>query len=224
MKIFFQYKGQIVTLPINPEEFTIENQSDGDTTEVLGLGEVNIIKTPKLRPLTIDSFFPPENQEQNINFFEKVIKDERPLKVVFKEMGLNLLMSIQTFNHTMKAGQERNRYFTLELLEWRDYTPKKMGEEKQSTSEMEGEGSTPIEEQKKEVAPQKESKEDDVVKFNGGPHYKSSQADSPTGKPRTAGNAKITLTNKGAKHPYHLIGIKGGSDVYGWVDEGSFTR
>ncbi len=28
-----------------------------------------------------------------------------------------------------------------------------------------------------------------------------------------------------AKHPYHLIAISGGgSNVYGWVDKGSFTK
>lgn len=41
------------------------------------------------------------------------------------------------------------------------------------------------------------------------------------------GKAKITQIYQlgKAKHPYHLIAVSGGgSTVYGWVDEGSFTK
>ncbi len=58
-----------------------------------------------------------------------------------------------------------------------------------------------------------------IVNFKGGYHYASSTAKSPTGGKRTAGTAKITAIANGAAHPYHLIGEKGGSNVYGWVDE-----
>lgn len=63
----------------------------------------------------------------------------------------------------------------------------------------------------------------DVVQFNGGSHYASSNAGSPTGAPCKAGPAKITAEAKGAKHPWHLIHTDGQSRVYGWVDEGSFS-
>lgn len=60
----------------------------------------------------------------------------------------------------------------------------------------------------------------DIVEFKGGSHYYSSMAATPTGGNRTAGKAKLTNIAKKAKHPYHLIGVKGASNVYGWVDEG----
>lgn len=63
----------------------------------------------------------------------------------------------------------------------------------------------------------------DVVQFNGGSHYVSSNAGSPTGAPCKAGPAKITLEAKGAKHPWHLIHTDGQSRVYGWVDSGTFS-
>ena len=37
-----------------------------------------------------------------------------------------------------------------------------------------------------------------------------------------AGKAKITLKKPGKAHPYHLIHTDSNSNVYGWVDEGSF--
>lgn len=66
-------------------------------------------------------------------------------------------------------------------------------------------------------------KEGDIVQFNGGPYYVSSMAGSPAEPPCTAGPAKITMTAKGAKHPWHLIHTDGSTRVYGWVDDGTFN-
>ena len=68
----------------------------------------------------------------------------------------------------------------------------------------------------------------DVVNFHGGVHYVSSTATSPRGGTRKAGKAKITYTNPGSKHPYHLVGgaynsLDGNCNVYGWVDTGTFS-
>lgn len=63
----------------------------------------------------------------------------------------------------------------------------------------------------------------DVVQFVGGTHYVSSYSDSK-GYPATAGPAKITIKNgSGKTHPWHLIHTDSTSNVYGWVDEGTFS-
>ena len=57
----------------------------------------------------------------------------------------------------------------------------------------------------------------DVVDFTGARHYTSSNGGK--GYACRPGKAKVTVVAKGAKHPYHLIGVtSGGSSVYGWVD------
>lgn len=58
----------------------------------------------------------------------------------------------------------------------------------------------------------------DVVKFKGGYHYASSTSTKAVGGKRTAGKAKVTAVARNAAHSLHLVGEKGGSDVYGWVD------
>lgn len=64
----------------------------------------------------------------------------------------------------------------------------------------------------------------DVVIYNGNKHYVN--ANATVGANCKSGKAKITnIYQLGkSKHPYHLVGISGGSTVYGWVDEGSFTK
>ena len=64
----------------------------------------------------------------------------------------------------------------------------------------------------------------DIVIYNGTKHYVN--ANAAVGANCNSGKAKITsIFNVGkSKHPYHLVGVSGGSNVYGWVDEGSFEK
>lgn len=63
----------------------------------------------------------------------------------------------------------------------------------------------------------------DVVQFKGGKHYVSSTASSPASTNLKAGPAKITYTNKGSKHPWHLVHTDSQTTVYGWVDDDTFS-
>ena len=71
----------------------------------------------------------------------------------------------------------------------------------------------------------KEYKVGDIVNYHGGTHYVSSYSDSKGYKAKP-GKAKITLDpncrKNGKAHPWHLIHIDSSSNVYGWVDEGTF--
>ena len=68
----------------------------------------------------------------------------------------------------------------------------------------------------------KEYKVGDIVNFHGGTHYVSSYAGSK-GYNARAGKAKITIANgSGKAHPWHLIHTDSSSNVYGWVDDGTF--
>lgn len=65
----------------------------------------------------------------------------------------------------------------------------------------------------------------DIVYYKGGIHYTNAYSNYPI----SCKNGKARITNiyllGKSKHPYHLIGIRGsGSNVYGWVDEGSFIK
>lgn len=63
----------------------------------------------------------------------------------------------------------------------------------------------------------------DTVDFHGGTHYVSSFPGSK-GYAAGAGKAKITIKDgPGQAHPWHLIHADSGSNVYGWVDDGSFS-
>ena len=84
---------------------------------------------------------------------------------------------------------------------------------------------TPKPKPKPQPAP-KSYKVGDIVNFHGGTHYVSSYANA-RGYPASAGEAKIYLgpdcAGNGKAHPWSLIHTDGSSsNVYGWVDEGTF--
>ena len=65
----------------------------------------------------------------------------------------------------------------------------------------------------------------DIVIYNGNKHYPNANANG--GSACKGGRAKITnIYQLGkSKHPYHLVRVSGkGATVWGWVDEGSFTK
>jgi hypothetical protein len=66
----------------------------------------------------------------------------------------------------------------------------------------------------------------DIVDFKGGTHYVTSYSDAK-GYKATAGKAKITFgpdcKGNGKAHPWHLVHTDSKSNVYGWVDEGTFS-
>lgn len=64
----------------------------------------------------------------------------------------------------------------------------------------------------------------DIVNFNGGTHYVSSYPGAK-GYSARPGKAKITKKNgsRGA-HPWHIVHTDSASNVYGWVDDGTFTK
>lgn len=61
----------------------------------------------------------------------------------------------------------------------------------------------------------------DIVQFNGGMQYGSSNGTA--GKERPAGLAKITKTAPGKLHPYHLVKT-GKTGPHGWVDRDTFEK
>ena len=72
------------------------------------------------------------------------------------------------------------------------------------------------------VTEKKDYKVGDIVNFHGGTHYVSSYPGA-RGYTASAGPAKITIANgSGGAHPWHLIHTDSTSNVYGWVDDGTF--
>ncbi|GAU79507.1 phage baseplate protein [Fusibacter sp. 3D3] len=120
---------EILTLPVNPGQYQITGGQTVNTTEVIGIGEVNQIGANKLRTIEITSFFP-KNYEGYCNYesgdapyvhVEKILKwqkSQRPIKLIITDTPIHMPVAIQNFTYS-ESGGSGNVDFTLSLVEYK---------------------------------------------------------------------------------------------------------
>jgi hypothetical protein len=133
--IFFNFKNEIIRLPVNPETITVKKESNNKTYQVLKLGEINILGDVKLSEIKFDIILPgriypfvvTKNDFQNPDFyiekFEEYYKSKEPVRLIITgdPMGINQLVSIENIDSEKRAGEDDDIYVKLELKEYREY-------------------------------------------------------------------------------------------------------
>lgn len=158
---YFSGNGEVITLPINPAEVKVERKGQNKEKEVLNLGEINILRTPGLRSLKISSYFPQKESilptdlniysilktvalwkkerktpESYVEFFTKLQEEKKPLKLVITDIGFSMMMAVDKFTFTRKAGEHNDIYFELSLKEWVRYGATKVTVEKDENGKI----------------------------------------------------------------------------------------
>ncbi|MEJ9164964.1 LysM peptidoglycan-binding domain-containing protein [Paenibacillus graminis] len=131
-------------LPVLPEEIEISGEGDGETYNILDLGQINVIKAPGLKTIQFESFFPAippggtvpsyvssANWGQPADYIQLIedwMNKRRPIRFIFTSQGLkiNLAMSIEIFNYKEVAGSPGDFEYELELKEYVFYAAKKV--------------------------------------------------------------------------------------------------
>lgn len=132
ISLFAKYNENIIQLPVNPEELTITGSANNRTSSIVNLGQINDLGFPELEELTISSFFPFReasyvNTKGNfekpnfyIKFFNNIKKDRKPFRLIITEININMLVSIEGFDHTYQYGTD-DVDFTLQLKEYKTH-------------------------------------------------------------------------------------------------------
>ena len=146
--LFFTRDGLVIRLPVNPEKLPVEKDNDNGEYNVLGIGPIMMPRIPKLRVVTISSYFPGrsfpgvltsggfEPPEFYIQFFESAMNDRVPILYTptrhyedgtpFMTSDVGFQVLVTQFTYTEKGGETGDFYYDLELTEYRDYSPKTM--------------------------------------------------------------------------------------------------
>lgn len=136
IRFFFEYNNTVVQLPVNPEQISIKSNGNNKTEEIVKLGEINILREPRLHSCSIKCFLPVssnapfvltggrfEPPQFYIDFFNKIIKDKKPCRFIVSDTSINMFVSIENFEYTRKHGDEDTAY-TLDLKEYRTFSAK----------------------------------------------------------------------------------------------------
>jgi len=142
-------KNKKIKLPVNPSSIDVTETGQGATYDVVGLGEVNVIKNRKLTEFSFSSIFPAQNYSfinekaylfpvKYIRLLQKWMSENEPILFIFvsDSHDINTYVSIQSFQWKEVAGSSGDIEYSIGLLQYVFHAAKKVenvGVKKQAT-------------------------------------------------------------------------------------------
>ncbi len=224
--------GNYLAIPVIPEYITYEDGSGTPiTVSVLNIGNINFYNGTELDTLTFSSFFParydpgyckyadlkkPTDYRNQISSWKggntgNYVEEAAHLQVIIPAAGINKSMKVAKFSWEFK-GFEGDLYYSVTFEEDKRITPIQISSGVVIVEESRPAEPVPevVQEVKKEIG------KGSVVRFKGGPVYKSANATHPATTVGENPECECTIVYSGT-HSIHLIS-KGAPKVYGWVD------
>ena len=225
---FINYDGQVVQLPVNPEKVEVKFSGNNSTTEIIQLGEINLLKDRKLAEISFESFFPQDDWFPAIrtrgsfkrpdfykSFFEGIQEDKKPCRLIITGLNITLKTSVENFSYYHQGGDHEDAYYSLDFKEYRDYHITQIPVDP-SLKRPTAPAKRPTPQPSKPATPAQITKGCDVI-LNGRVHYDS--YGSKPGKTFSNYKGKVNFINMKGSHPYHVTTPSGG--WLGWVTKKS---
>lgn len=224
--IFMLYDGVKVQLPVNPAELAAVRSSDNESSNILTIGEVTLIKTAKQADIVIESYFPlyPDNPavltgsdfkkpQFYLDFITRIRDDKKPFRLIVTETNINILCSIESFERKIVAMDD-DVHYSLALKEYREYGVKTVPIPNPALNQAPLAIPPPV--------PQRSNSSGAItigasVIVNGVLHADSYGGGA--GQTRTNYAGKVNFIKQGRKCPYHVTNPSGG--WLGWVVAGA---
>lgn len=137
IELSFNNREELIELPVMPEALEISESGNSKTYDVVALGEINVIKNPKLIDYGFSSFFPHQRYPfitvQNlldpidyVMFIEKWMRSRLPVRFIFTSdsFKINTLASIESFSWKERAGEAGDIDYDIKLKEYVAYAAK----------------------------------------------------------------------------------------------------
>lgn len=213
--------GSKLKIPVNPEEIEVKYPSNNKEYDVLGTGKIVVPRKPGLKEVSWESFFPGDlsapyvnsgakDPETYIKRLEKAMKNKKTGRLIISRSDLydtNMRCIISNFETKDKGGEPEDIYYSITLLEYRDYSPRTVSivtalaedvSQADAVAEVQREIETPV------------LRVGATVVVNGEYCY-----DSYGGKPHgTANSITTTVKRIVEENPYPIL-----VGSYGWVQE-----
>jgi len=138
-KMFLIMGGREYAIPVLPEKLTVKSPGNNEKTQILAIGDINILRKKGLRELSWKSLYPIYDAPYVTGKttvspadFIKAIQSQRdslkPLRflIIGNDLDINIDMGIEKFEYEEKHGEVGDIYYELELKEWKNYAPKRI--------------------------------------------------------------------------------------------------
>ena len=238
MKSGYDFYLKKCLLPVTPQKLEIKINNANDTVTLINEGEINILKTAALTDIEFECEIPQVKQPYAVYksgfqgasyflaYFEELKTSEQPFQFLVSRtmpngkvlFSTNIKVSMEDYKITEDAKNGFDLKVKISLKQYREYSTKTVYIQIQASKPK-----ATVQQPRPASPPAKKGYAvGDIVNFHGGTHYYSSYHGAK-GYSARAGQAKITIANgSGGAHPWHLIHTDSSSNVYGWVDDGTF--
>lgn len=122
---------KIIVFPVVPEKLAVKSPGKNETTVVLELGEINIIRQKGLREIAWDSFFPanmgPYVTGRVITYIKdlQAARDQKRhgrFRLTGSDLNVNMLVAVESIDYDERGGEPGDIYYNIKLKEWKDYS------------------------------------------------------------------------------------------------------
>ncbi|WP_433708210.1 LysM peptidoglycan-binding domain-containing protein [Paenibacillus illinoisensis] len=149
IQLSFNNRSEYLYFPVTPESIEFSDAGDGSTFNVSALGEINVIKSPKLREVSFSGIFPADYSPYHLNYdashpavqkeyyrdpyeyVKKIIRwmqTGRPVRLFFSSARytINMAVSIESFDWKESAGTVGDIQYDIKLKQFIFYAAKKV--------------------------------------------------------------------------------------------------
>lgn len=139
IQLSFNNKQELIDLPVLPGAIEIGDGGKGKSYDIMKLGEINVIKDPKLSEYTFSSIFPVQRYPfvasdrllgpaEYVEFIIKWMKTKRPIRFNFvgDTFNINTPASIEGFQWKEVAGSGGDIEYSLKLKRYVFYSAQRV--------------------------------------------------------------------------------------------------
>lgn len=131
-------EGRELSIPVLPEKLSVKAAGKNEKTTVLELGEINILRKKGLREVSWECFLPAHSAPyvtgtvtepiEIVRTIEESRSNAKPIRFLITgtDLDINLRFGIDSFDYEERAGEVGDIYYQIKLVEWVDYSPKKI--------------------------------------------------------------------------------------------------
>lgn len=122
-------RAEVIQLPVLPSSFTVSKPQSLQTFETVTDKDLQLIGTPKLKSISISSFFPVSNKSgysyiRNSSMWgwdyvykiDTWIEQKLPIRLIITDTPINMAVAVSNFEYSIKT--DGDLWYTLELEEF----------------------------------------------------------------------------------------------------------
>ena len=121
-------RAEVFMLPVVPASFTISKPQTANTFETVSKGELLLIGEPKLKSITLSSFFPIQGHNYSflrnrtmwgwdyVNKIDDWIEQKLPIRLTITDTPINMAVAVKDFEYEIRS--DGDLWYTLELNEF----------------------------------------------------------------------------------------------------------